>query len=424
MPAEAAAFDAGVAVATVDADLRHVMVVAERDRLLQNDAFAGDIAGVGQGPQGVAARRGQEEGHEDRCPSQGVRAAREDLRHKLLALSVVAHVSRARRGRAKRRRKISHRSAACQTRPPDRTVSPGRMPRYGVAWRRRMGRAAVRPSAGRPAAGTEGCWDRIRGVLFGRRRMKKRLERVQSPQLGRAVSLWSYGHWGPPLVVFPTAAGFAHEWEAQGMVEALAPWLEAGKLKLYCPESNVAEAWTKKENDAAWRIQRHDALREVGRRDAGAAHPRGLQQSGGQPGDEPDDRRGEPGRLLLGEHRAQVPGDLPLGAVHERPLPYDPLHRGLLEPRRLPQQSARLCPGIRAANRSTACAATPTSPWSAARERSKRAASRRPRRSAICSKARAFPHDRDIWGYDVAHNWAWWKRQAQYHLSRRLGAPR
>ena len=40
--------------------------------------------------------------------------------------------------------------------------------------------------------------------------MKKRLERVQSPQLGRAISLWSYGHWGPPLVVFPTAAGFAH----------------------------------------------------------------------------------------------------------------------------------------------------------------------------------------------------------------------
>ena len=65
--------------------------------------------------------------------------------------------------------------------------------------------------------------------------MKKRLERVQSPQLGRAVSLWSYGHWGPPLVVLPTAAGFAHEWEAQGMVEALAPWLEAGKLKLDSP---------------------------------------------------------------------------------------------------------------------------------------------------------------------------------------------
>ena len=39
-------------------------------------------------------------------------------------------------------------------------------------------------------------------------------------------------------------------------------------------------------------------------------------------------------------------------------------------------------------------------------------------------ESKGIPHDRDIWGYDVAHNWAWWKRQAQYHLSRRLGAPR
>ena len=89
--------------------------------------------------------------------------------------------------------------------------------------------------------------------------MKKHLERIHSPQLGRGVSLWSYGHFGPPLLVFPTAAGFAHEWEAQGMVEALAPLLDAGKLKLYCPESNVAEAWTRRDNDAEWRIGRHVA---------------------------------------------------------------------------------------------------------------------------------------------------------------------
>ena len=89
--------------------------------------------------------------------------------------------------------------------------------------------------------------------------MKKRLERVHSPQLGRSVSLWCYGHWGQPLVAFPTAAGFAHEWESQSMVEALSPWLDGGRIKLYCPESNVAEAWTRRENDPAWRIQRHMA---------------------------------------------------------------------------------------------------------------------------------------------------------------------
>ena len=65
--------------------------------------------------------------------------------------------------------------------------------------------------------------------------MKKRLDRIHSPQLGRGLSLWSYGHWGVPLVVFPTAAGFAHEWEAQGMVEALAPWIEARPAQALLP---------------------------------------------------------------------------------------------------------------------------------------------------------------------------------------------
>ena len=56
--------------------------------------------------------------------------------------------------------------------------------------------------------------------------------------MGRGMHLWKYGHFGPPLLVFPSAAGMAHEWEAHGMVEALEPWLETGKLKLYCTETN------------------------------------------------------------------------------------------------------------------------------------------------------------------------------------------
>lgn len=41
------------------------------------------------------------------------------------------------------------------------------------------------------------------------------------------------------------------------MVEALADWLEGGRLKLYTVESNVSEAWTRKENPPQWRIGRH-----------------------------------------------------------------------------------------------------------------------------------------------------------------------
>ncbi len=87
--------------------------------------------------------------------------------------------------------------------------------------------------------------------------MNGRHQLIDSPELGRKVHIWTFGWWGMPVVVFPSAAGFAHEWQAQGMIDTLGPWLRAGKIKLYCPESNVAEAWTRKESDPAWRIGRH-----------------------------------------------------------------------------------------------------------------------------------------------------------------------
>ena len=78
--------------------------------------------------------------------------------------------------------------------------------------------------------------------------------------MGRRMHLWRYGQFGAPLLVFPSAAGFAHEWQAHGMIEALADLVNGGKLKIYCTETNVAEAWTRKENSPSWRIQRHLAF--------------------------------------------------------------------------------------------------------------------------------------------------------------------
>ncbi len=62
--------------------------------------------------------------------------------------------------------------------------------------------------------------------------------------MGRKVHLWCYGHAGRPLVVFPSNAGIAHEWDNGGMIEALSPLLAAGRLKIYCPESNVSRSFS------------------------------------------------------------------------------------------------------------------------------------------------------------------------------------
>ena len=87
--------------------------------------------------------------------------------------------------------------------------------------------------------------------------MSDRYLRIPSQSMGRKVHLWCYGHFGPPIVVFPSAAGFAHEWQQQGMIDVLRPLLNAGKIKLYCPESNVAEAWTRKEGTLEERMFHH-----------------------------------------------------------------------------------------------------------------------------------------------------------------------
>ena len=89
--------------------------------------------------------------------------------------------------------------------------------------------------------------------------MSGRHIQLESAAMGRKVHLWAYGHAGQPIIVFPSAAGFAHEWDAQGMVGVLQPFLDKGKIRLYCPESNVAEAWTRKESPLPWRMERHQA---------------------------------------------------------------------------------------------------------------------------------------------------------------------
>ena len=56
---------------------------------------------------------------------------------------------------------------------------------------------------------------------------------VDSPEMGRKVHVWCFGYFGMPVVVFPSVAGFAHEWKVQGMIETLQPLLQAGKIKNY-----------------------------------------------------------------------------------------------------------------------------------------------------------------------------------------------
>jgi esterase/lipase superfamily enzyme len=71
------------------------------------------------------------------------------------------------------------------------------------------------------------------------------------------MELLVFGHYGPPLLAFPSAGGRFFDWENQGMVDAAGPWLEAGKVRLYCVDGVDHESWLNFGAAIAARAARH-----------------------------------------------------------------------------------------------------------------------------------------------------------------------
>lgn len=88
--------------------------------------------------------------------------------------------------------------------------------------------------------------------------MSARHRLLDSPDLGRRAHVWTFGDVGEPLIVFPSNAGVAHEWKQGGMIDALAPLLAAGRVKIYCPETNVSRSFSG-EGSLGHRMAHHHA---------------------------------------------------------------------------------------------------------------------------------------------------------------------
>ena len=64
-----------------------------------------------------------------------------------------------------------------------------------------------------------------------------------SPRLEHDMGLAVFGHWGLPMLAFPTSHG--DEWELQrnGLIEAMADHINAGRVKVFCVGSNNHESF-------------------------------------------------------------------------------------------------------------------------------------------------------------------------------------
>lgn len=88
--------------------------------------------------------------------------------------------------------------------------------------------------------------------------MKEEYYKLWSQSLGRDMEFKVYGHAGKPILVFPSACGRFYEFEDFGMVGAVSPLLEAGKIRLYTVDSVDCEAWLAHWMYPGDRGRRHD----------------------------------------------------------------------------------------------------------------------------------------------------------------------
>ena len=70
----------------------------------------------------------------------------------------------------------------------------------------------------------------------------KTVSRWHSERLSQEITLARWGHWGQPILLFPTAGGDAEEAERMHLIEAIWPLIEAGRIKVYSCDSVAGRA--------------------------------------------------------------------------------------------------------------------------------------------------------------------------------------
>lgn len=246
--------------------------------------------------------------------------------------------------------------------------------------------------------------------------MLRRYEKIYSPAVGRDMQILAFGHYGPPLIAFPSGGGQFYDFENNGMIEAVAHLIEAGKVKIYCPEGLDHESWLNHGIDPHWRAARHNAYQDFIINNLAPAIRFDCRL--------PDIKIGLTGCSLGAYHAANFALKFPHifnyalcmsgryniedvcgssgseDVYYNNPLAYlYHLHGHALEHVRHNTHLALVC-GQGA--------------W-------EDKCLHDTHRLADLLAEKGISHERDIWGHDVEHHWYWWRKQIAHHLGKALG---
>jgi esterase/lipase superfamily enzyme len=89
--------------------------------------------------------------------------------------------------------------------------------------------------------------------------MEREQTEIWSEGLDRPGTVIRYGHYGRPVLVFPSEQGRAWDYENNGMVGAVQDLVDAGQVKLYCVDSFDHLTWSARDLPLEERARRHGA---------------------------------------------------------------------------------------------------------------------------------------------------------------------
>lgn len=93
--------------------------------------------------------------------------------------------------------------------------------------------------------------------------MHEHYSRWHSPHLGRDFEMLVFGHAGQPVLLFPTSLGRYYQNKDFGLIASVAHLVDAGRVKIYCPDGLDAESWYNRALHPADRVRTHQAYERV-----------------------------------------------------------------------------------------------------------------------------------------------------------------
>lgn len=234
-----------------------------------------------------------------------------------------------------------------------------------------------------------------------------------SQVLNKQMPVAIYGHFGVPVMVFPTADQDFEEYERQGMIETLAPFINQGMVKLFCVSAINRESWMNRKISAPERAfrqslyDRHvtEELVPLIYRDCNGKLPIatvgssfGAYHAANELIKHPDLFRWCIAMSGIYDMSSYFDGHFDQNCLENNPCDY----------------LARLQDGkrIKQLNECSINIICGQGPW-------ERVEWSRQLPQALAR--RGIEHNFDLWGHDVAHDWPWWKIQLGLYFPRLFG---